>query len=65
MNLAHIEQAVRAKRIGVGDAADETLAEAILNHEAMARRIIAPGSRSEQRVRLVEFFQEVARQATP
>jgi hypothetical protein len=62
MNIAHLEEAIRARRLDAVEAADETLADAILNHEALAKRIIRPGSRVEEHAGLVTFFQQVAAQ---
>jgi hypothetical protein len=64
MNLEHVIEAVRTKRIGPGDASDEVLADAILHHEATLRRIIAPGTRAEQHSSLVAFFNQLAEQET-
>jgi hypothetical protein len=43
MNLEHISTAVRTHRISADDAADECLADQILNHDAL--RLRAPSSR--------------------
>jgi hypothetical protein len=48
-DIAHLEQAVRAQRIGPSDASDECLDDRVLHNEAMAKRLIGPGT-------LVAFF---------
>jgi hypothetical protein len=62
MNLDHIVVAARTRRIPVGDAADATLDDRIIRREAMRKRIISVGSRTEQRAGLVTFFEQVAEQ---
>ena len=58
MNLEHMVVAVCQRRIPVGDACDEVLADAVLNAEAMRRRIIRPGTSNEQRMALLTYFSQ-------
>jgi hypothetical protein len=54
--LAHVAEAIRTRRIPIGEACDEVIDDAILNRAAMAKRIIRPGTRTEQHSSLVAFF---------
>lgn len=64
MNLDHVIVAVRTRRIPADDAAGEVLDDSILHQEALVRRIIGPGSGTEQHAGLLEFFKQVAEQET-